>query len=490
MSFFSLRFLILIAIAFVIYYLLPREYRYIDLLVTGVIFYASWSVKYVLVLGCVTGFAYVMAIVLEKTDKNHKRLRKSALFIGVAGIAFVLCVFKFWTLIINGIERIWGVENIQNMGIANIIAPIGLSFFSLVAIGYLVDVYKCRIPSEKNFLEFFLFISFFPTIISGPIERGGNLLKQIKEKRAFNQIVVIKGMRMILWGYFIKILIANRLAVIVNETFESYATRSGFVLLVGAILYGFQLYADFSGYSFIAIGLAAVFGYEITENFRRPYFARSIKEFWSRWHISLSTWLRDYIYIPLGGNRKGRVRKYINLFITFLVSGLWHGSGLTYIIWGGLHAVYQIVEDLINNFRLTHNENKRIRVSRCVGLIHVIVTFILVDFAWIFFRSGSIYEAIHYLSRILFHLIDNPSAELFDIVNSFGIGHTVVVVLECVIWIIVDLIHEHGKSVGEYLSRLKGFARWLIYLVACIAILTGIAYDFGTNASNFIYAAF
>mgnify|MGYP002233398463 FL=1 len=287
----------------------------------------------------------------------------------------------------------------------NIALPIGISFYTLTALGYLIDVYRGKAEAEHNFLRYALFVSFFPQILSGPIERSTNLLRQLRDssiKRNWNTERIASGFITMLWGFFLKLVIADRIAVIADTTFGRPECYGTFGLVLGAVSYGIQIYCDFSSYSLIALGAAKTLGFDLINNFETPYFAQSVTEFWHRWHISLSTWLRDYVYISMGGNRCSKWRQYWNILVTFMVSGLWHGANWTFFIWGALHGIYQILEKelrpvirKINGYCHTKTASFGYRFAKAA------VTFALVDFAWIFFRADSVKQALHYVKRMI-----------------------------------------------------------------------------------------
>lgn len=300
-------------------------------------------------------------------------------------VFFILCI------VLNIVALLFFRRSTATLGFV----PVRISFYTLQAIGYLIDVYRGRITAERNPVRYAVFVSFFPTVLSGPIQRGTDLLPQLKEGRDFDYDKAHTGLYYLLWGYLLKLVMSNRLGALVGFAYDRYDTMPGAVMLWATVLYAVQLYCDFAGYSALAIGTGRVLGFDLCENFAQPYFAVSIKDFWNRWHISLSSWLRNYIYIPLGGNRKGRARKYVNLMITFMVSGLWHGQVVQFFVWGVLHGRYQIAGDMLSG----KNKKEKGFRQRIGGII---VTFVLADFAWIFFRSDSVKQAVSIINSIIF----------------------------------------------------------------------------------------
>ena len=496
MSFFSLQFVLFFLIVFVVYNALPCSYKQYLLLAASYIFYTLFDLKYVFVLLGVTVISYILAINIAKDSKY----KTAYLSVGIVCITALLVFFKFWNYFFIAAERIFGTHEIMASGAAVILAPIGISFFSLEAIGYMVDVYKGKVDAEHDFFKYALFISFFPKVLSGPIERSTNLLKQIQEGVKFDYDKVKHSFLLILWGCFMKLLIANRLAVIVDAAFKSYNEQTGFTMLIAVIIYGIQLYVDFAGYSNIAIGLAGTFGYTLMDNFIQPYFALNVRDFWRRWHVSLSSWLRDYIFIPLGGSRNGQFRRYINLLITFLVSGLWHGTGLHFVVWGLVHGLFQVCSVIIDKLRprtlssrkMDHNgvDFREEYYSFSSRLVKALITFALVDFAWLFFRADSVGSAFEILHKI----VAEPEVGRTIIDGLWLAGVKVkmggLLIAELLLLFIVDLCHERNVKVSDWIDKQDKWFRWTIYVALALFIIIGMIRDYGIDASTFIYATF
>ncbi|MCR8912332.1 MULTISPECIES: MBOAT family O-acyltransferase [unclassified Barnesiella] len=330
---------------------------------------------------------------------QEQKWRKTALVSGIVinlGILFFYKYYEFAGSLITDFFSWFGI------GISipqwNVLLPVGISFYIFQAVGYAVDVYRGTIKAEKNFIVYALFISFFPQLVAGPIERARNMLPQFKEKHKFSYENFDRGLRWMLWGFFMKLCVADRISTYVDAVYNNYMEHSGTSLLLATFFFTFQIYCDFAGYSLIAIGSSRIMGFHLMENFHRPYFSRSIKEFWRRWHISLSTWFKDYLYIPLGGNRVSHWRHLWNLFVTFLVSGIWHGANLTFVLWGTLHGLYQVVG--IEKNRLL----PQVKAPRKLhAVLNCLVTFVLVMFAWIFFRTNDLHSAFEIIGRIFTH---------------------------------------------------------------------------------------
>jgi len=343
MVFNSYDFLIFFPIVTLIYFLIPHKVRYIWLLIASYFFYMCWNVKYSLILLFSTFVTYVSGLLItraNKIDDEKRRVKKKKMWVALSFIInlAILFLFKYFDFAIDNINAILSCLNIKVLIPSfDLVLPVGISFYIFQALSYTVDVYRNEIDAEKNFLKYALFVSFFPQLVAGPIERSKNLLNQIYERHYFDAQRVKDGLLLMIWGGFQKIVIADRVAVVVDTVFNNFPTYQGMYIIVATVLFAIQIYCDFSGYSTIATGAAKVMGFELMENFNAPYFSMSVSEFWRRWHISLSSWFKDYLYIPLGGNRKGKLRKYINIMIVFLVSGLWHGAEWSFIVWGALN---------------------------------------------------------------------------------------------------------------------------------------------------------
>lgn len=338
MVFNSMEFLTFFPIVVCIYYLIPLKYRYIWLLISSYYFYYSCSPKYVMLLLGTTLITYGCGRIISFIEKRGKTNRvinwkKITLAICVVVNLMPLFFYKYLDFFLININRVVNVENSLLWGM-NLLLPIGISFYTFQALGYVIDVYRGEIEAEKNLLKYGLFVSFFPLLLSGPIERAKNMLTQIENPARFNVMNIKSGLLSVAWGLFLKIVVADRIAIHINPMFKDYMQFDGMVLLFVAVLFAFQIYCDFAGYSYMAIGTAQILGYRVKANFAMPYMATNVQDFWRRWHISLTSWFRDYVYISLGGNRRGKVRKYINNMVVFLVSGLWHGAGWKYIAWG------------------------------------------------------------------------------------------------------------------------------------------------------------
>ena len=385
-----------------------------------------------------------------------------------------LLVFKYYNFINNSIsEGLAAIGFHFSLPGLNWAIPIGISFFTFQAVGYMLDVYHGRIMAEKDLADYLLFVSFFPSILSGPINKASLVLPQIKNLRPyFDYDKALKGLKLLLWGMFMKVVVADRVGLYVDTVLPSYMNYNGITCFAASVFYTIQIYADFAGYSLMAIGVGKVLGFELTENFRRPYFSVSITEFWHRWHISLSTWLKDYVYIPLGGSRCSKLRNYWNIFVTFLVSGIWHGANWTYIVWGCMHGILQIIEKALGLNKLKV-ENGWVKALR------IVITFLVVNFAWIFFRMPTIGDACGVIGRIF----DFNQSMTLDI----GSRHIfVLMILGTIILFIKDLLDEYTPTKLRLFDNNNRLLRWVAYVsVIVLIMLTGVF-----DAGQFIYANF
>lgn len=494
MLFNSYEFLIFFPIVVLLYFIIPRKTRYIWLLISSYYFYMCWNPKYALLIAFSTFITYLSGRLLDRyKETKHKKWVVAGSF--VINLA-ILVVFKYSDFLLQNINAILaktGVSLIERP--FDIILPVGISFYTFQALSYTMDVYRGEIKAEKNLLKYALFVSFFPQLVAGPIERSKRLLVQIEglaEKKLWNYKRITEGLMLMLWGFFLKLMIADRIAILVDEVFDSYYKYGTIVLAVAAGAFAIQIYCDFSSYSTIAIGAAKVMDFELMENFNTPYFARSIQDFWRRWHISLSTWFRDYLYIPLGGSRCGKVRKYFNLMVTFLVSGLWHGANWTYVLWGGLHGLYQIIGDLtkpvkekINQICKTKTESFGYKIGQ------VVITFVLVTFAWIFFRADSVTNAFSYIKR-MFTKFD-PWTFFDQSIYTLGLDRVEMnILLASLIALLMVSILQYIKSqrFELFLSEQCIWFRWLVIFALLAAIAIYGKYGPNVDAQAFIYFQF
>lgn len=497
MLFNSLNFLIFFPIVTLIYFVIPHKIRYIWLLVCSYYFYMCWNAAYALLLFVSTFITWLSGLAIGNIVKNEKDDANRQQSKGIVAISFILnltilAFFKYAGFAVNSVNQLFQAVGIQFVvPKVDVLLPVGISFYIFQALSYTVDVYRGDVKVEKNLLKYMVFVSFFPQLVAGPIERSSRLLEQFYEKHSFDFERVCRGLMIMLWGFFQKLVVADRLAVLVNQVFLYNSYYSGIEIIVAVMFFAVQIYCDFAGYSNIAIGASQVMGFELMENFRQPYLANSVSDFWRRWHISLTSWFRDYLYIPLGGNRKGKLAKYRNIMIVFLTSGLWHGANWTYVVWGGLNGLFQVIADLTKKPRQKLKAFFKIRQeSGSWRILSTVITFILVDFTWIFFRADSMADAFQIISRIFSQfnpwvLVDGTLYTLGLSQVDFWIG-----ILSIAVLLTVDIVHERGVKIRSWVLQQNLWFRWSIYLGAIFFILIFGFYGPNYDASQFIYFQF
>ncbi|MCZ8090643.1 MBOAT family O-acyltransferase [Flavobacterium sp.] len=484
MLFNSINFAIFLPIIFFLYWFVINKnlkLQNILLLVSSYFFYACWDWRFLFLLFFSTFLDYFTGIKMQ--ESSNQKSKQFWFWLSIIINLGFLGVFKYYDFF-----AISFAEALSNFGIKvnpltlNIILPVGISFYTFHGLSYVIDIYNEKIKPEKNFVEYAVFVSFFPLLVAGPIERATHLLPQIKVKREFNYSKVVDGMRQILWGLFKKIVIADSCANFANEIFKNQHDYSGSTLILGALFFSFQIYGDFSGYSDIALGTARLFGIDLLKNFAFPYFSRDIAEFWRRWHISLSSWFKDYLYVPLGGSEGGTLKRIRNTFIIFIVSGFWHGANWTFIIWGLLNAFY-ILPLIICKKNRTNLDivAKGKKLPSLQEIFSILITFILTVFAWIFFRSESVGLAMDYIFEIF-------SISTFTIPYFSGIGTSLPVIFFVLLFFTIEWIgRENEFAIQKIGLQWKRVFRWGFYSFLVITI-----YYFSFNSSNqqFIYFQF
>lgn len=397
MLFNSFQYIVFLPIVFTIYWCSASKNRWIILLLSSYYFYMCWNAKYLVLILLITILSYGSAILIE-SERIFKK-RKALLILLIIFCLAILFVFKYYNFFIDIIGKLILPLSVDlSHTYLDLLLPVGISFYTFQAIGYVIDVYNGTISAEHHFGYYAAYISFFPQLVAGPIERTSSLLPQLKEEHAFCEQRAISGVKKMLWGYYKKLVIADNLSLYVNRVYENLGDYTGFDLLIVVFFFSIQIYCDFSGYSDIAIGTARLLDIELVENFRGPYISSSIKEFWERWHISLSTWFKDYVYIPLGGNRCSKLREYYNLIVTFLISGLWHGANITFVVWGLVHGLAQVIEK--NFSRHVLHSQICFKQSKIVICLKTILVFIFCCFAWVLFRANSISDASYVITHV------------------------------------------------------------------------------------------
>ena len=471
MIFNSFNFIVMFPLIFLLYYAIPAKYtkgRNMFLLLVSYLLYLQWKPVYALILLGVTAVTYYAAIEVENS-KHPKRILTAGVLVALLPLAF----FKYFNFINDSISQALSIVGLNfHLAGLNWAVPIGISFFTFQALGYLWDVYYKRDKAEHDFLTYALFVSFFPSILSGPINKASLVIPQLKQLRPyFDYSKAVEGLKMLLWGMFMKVVVADRVALYVDTVLPSYENYTGLSCFVASTLYTIQIYADFAGYSLMAIGVGKVLGFELTENFHRPYFAVSVTDFWHRWHISLSTWLKDYIYIPMGGSRCSKLRNYWNIFVTFLVSGIWHGANWTFIVWGCIHGICQIVEKMLGQQKCNYGWLGK--------SVKIVITFLLVNFAWIFFRMPTLADACGVIGRIFDPSL--PMTVYIDLIPNLPFT-----ILGVGLLAMKDIRDEFMSGRFLLMNNKSKFVRWLTYIVLLVLIMiTGV---FG--ADQFIYANF
>ena len=486
MLFNSLEFLCFFPIVCLVYFLIPHKYRWVWLLVSSYVFYMGWNAAYALLLLFSTTVTWLTGLAVDRCIVAKRR--KVFLGLGIAINLSILFVFKYFGFFMETLYSLWDALGVKYSEVQlSLVLPVGISFYTFQAIGYCVDVYRKQTPVQTNFGKYALFVSFFPQLVAGPIERSYNLIPQFEEKHTFSTQRTASGLRLMLWGFFKKIVIADTVCVAVNRVYNNVEEFKGLPLIFATFLFTIQIFCDFSGYSDIARGCARIMGFRLMLNFDHPYFSTSIREFWQRWHISLSTWFKDYVYIPLGGNRKGKHRTSLNLLITFLVSGLWHGANWTFIAWGGFHAALQIIERYTKGFfdklaAITKLE----QVPKLRTIIKTVITFGLVCFGWIFFRANSMHDAIYVITN-LFNIHDFSASGIYTMLKLMFDTRAEVyrLLLTLPVFLLASFIDKKWK-INRIIMKFGSELRFAVYVLIVTYILLAARAD----VQDFIYFQF
>lgn len=482
MLFNSLHFVFFFPLVVAIYFSIPQRYRWGLLLAASYYFYMCWKAEYIFLIILSTVIDYYAANRMGK--QSTRRERRPYLILSLVANLGLLFAFKYFNFFSESVRVLFDSVNIfYDAPAFDLLLPVGISFYTFQTLSYTIDVYRDQRKPERHFGVFALYVSFFPQLVAGPIERSTRLLPQFFEKHEFDYRRVTDGLKLILWGFFKKVVIADRLAVVVDQVYNNPYNYEGVSIIVATYFFAFQIYCDFSGYSDIAIGTAQVLGYDLMQNFRIPYYSKSISEFWKRWHISLSSWFRDYLYIPLGGSRVSKWRWYPNLMITFVVSGLWHGANWTFVIWGGLHGLYLVASILTERTRAGVYRFFNLNVNSFpIRLFRILITFHLVCLAWIFFRANNVTEAWYLVT----HLFSNIQFKFGG--YQLGMPRNEII-LSMVLIGVMEMVHLVQRRIDfrVVLNGQKVWFRWAVYYVAVGCILALGAYN---NSSQFIYFQF
>jgi D-alanyl-lipoteichoic acid acyltransferase DltB (MBOAT superfamily) len=480
MLFNSYEFLIFFPIIVTLYFATPHNWRWLLLLIGSCYFYMCWRPEYIFLMMVPSVIDYYVARRISQTPEQAKR--KKYLMVSLVTNLGLLFAFKYFNFFNESCRALFAQLNLSYaVPAANLLLPVGISFYTFQTLSYTIDVYRGAIQPERHLGKFSLYVTFFPQLVAGPIERSGNLLPQLQSLRyKFDAERVTDGLRLMLWGFFKKVVIADRLAATVNQVYNNPAEYYGLQVALATVFFAFQIFCDFSGYSDIAIGAAKILGVNLMKNFDKPYSAKSISEFWRRWHISLSTWFKDYVYIPLGGNRVIKWRWYYNLFITFLISGLWHGANWTFVIWGALHGFYLIFAIVSRPYKDALIKFVGLnRVPAIFKLGQVATTFALVCLGWLFFRANNLSDALILLKNMFSFA---PLNNVFDLITPGAL------LINLALITILELAHylEADKEFIRSLSSRPALVRWPAYVAVTLAILY-----LGASASQqFIYFQF
>jgi len=477
----SFQFLVFFPAVTILYFWLDVRYRWMLLLAASYYFYMAWKPAYVVLLLAATLINYYAGVKMADATSHHAR--RLYLVLGVSSSLAILFFYKYFNLFNETLRQTFGFLDLSYaIPDLHVLLPVGISFYTFQTLSYTIDVYRGEKEPERHLGIFALYVSFFPQLVAGPIERSTRLLPQFYERHEFDYQRITSGLKLMAWGFFKKLVIADRLAIYVNQVYASPHEFSGPVLVIATVFFAYQIYCDFSGYSDIAIGASRVMGYELMLNFQHPYYAKSIREFWHRWHISLSTWFRDYLYIPLGGNRVGKWRWYYNLFITFVISGLWHGANWTFVAWGALHGFYQVFGIWTADLRArVHQAVGLTRAPRLHGALRLVTTFCLTVFAWIFFRADTIDDAFYVAGHLFEGWLTWPESFSLDMgAYEFRIAVISIFVLEVVHWL------QRRANLIDYVAARPVLLRWSIYYVGMLVILV-----FGVfGGQEFVYFQF
>lgn len=480
MNFNSIVFALFMGIVFCVYWTISDQYRWGVVLAASCCFYLGFGIRFFILLSAITVFSFLTGMVVG-TDRKD-RIRKKVCIFSIMAIVCILLYFKYAAFLIQSMNTLLKFTTIHLHPFAQkIVLPVGISFYSFKALSYVIDVYKGKNP-ERNLGKYAAYMFFFPEIASGPIDRADCLLPQLTKNHQFSYCNISYGLKLTAWGLFKKIIVADTLAFYVDWVYGAYENFSGFSFLLISFFFTVQIYCDFSGYSDMAIGLARMLDIEVKENFKCPYFSTSVQEFWRRWHISLSTWFRDYLYIPLGGNRKGEIRKNINILITFLVSGLWHGASWTFVFWGSLHGAVQVLENVFTRLFPSQRHN-----GLGKQILKAVLVLMFCNFAWIFFRADTIEQAGYMLIH-MFDGINHPiqylmTAQRSLIIDIFTFSKICIIILLVFLFDMINI----KKDVIDCISKQRIIVRWSIYAVFSFVIIVFLPVAPGTD---FLYFQF
>ena len=494
MEFHSFQYLLFFLVVYTIYIVLPNKFRYIWLLAASYFFYYCANARYVPLLLGITLLAWLSGIGIEQAQRRNKTVMAKRLFVLTIILDLgILCYFKYTGFLLDNLKHFTTLFQTNTLSaIKDILPPLGISFIIFQSVSYTADVYKQTIPAERNAIKFAFYLAFFPKLVSGPIERAGTIIEQLRSPIRLHLADLKEGLSLILMGLFLKLVLSDNIAAVINPVFASWQDYSGLQIALALALFAFQIYGDFGGYSYIALGSARILGFQLSNNFESPFHAESVSEFWTRWHITLNNWLRDYLYIPLGGNRKGTLRKYVNTMIVFLLSGLWHGAEWTFVIWGGLNGLYIIAENVMKSTcKKAHRHGSSAEDRFSTHLRRRVITFLLFDFALLFFSMPNLSSAL----SMIRHCVTQPGIrelfnfgflDLFPDIKTFA-----VITLSLLILLWTDtIIYREKISYTTFFFRQSSAFRWLVSIMAlCMIIFFG-AYGDTYEQTQFIYFQF
>ena len=500
MNFNSAEFFIFFPCAVTVYYLIPCRFRNIWLLICSYVFYMAWNPVYILLLMATTLVTYASGILLSslKDKEGSEGKRKAVVALSLVINLSMLIYFKYTGFLLTSVNRlinaISGVSPINTDFAMSIVLPVGISFFIFQALSYTIDVYRGNVEAEKNIIDYALFVSFFPQLVAGPIERSGNLLTQIramKKEKLYDYQGIIRGLILMAWGFFMKMAIADRLSMITDPVFDDHGNYGAGMLVLSAVSFTIQIYCDFAGYSMIAIGAARVMGVKLMENFNTPYLSGNVRDFWNRWHISLSSWLRDYLYFPLGGSRCSKKRTYFNLMVTFLISGLWHGAAAKFIVWGGIHGLLQVFSRACGPAFERVGKLLKIKEGLVIAFVRVVINFAVVTFAWIFFRADSLKLALDYIIN-MFNL-----REIYGFIRDRGYTQLItdrnlaVTGIAVLILTLVDLIkYKTDMRPDDLLMKMPYPVRAILLMMLIFFVIIFGQYGSDVYVKPFVYFQF
>lgn len=469
MLFNSFHFIYFIVLLFPLYWIMPQRFRWMVMLVASYYFYMCWNYNYMVLILFTTLVSYLAAIKIENT--SNKALQKRFLYGSIFSSLSVLFFFKYYNFFSEAINTTV-LQSSTQIPLMNWLLPVGISFYTFETLSYTIDVYHNKLKAERNFGIYALFIAFFPKLVAGPIERSENLLPQFRRIQQLKRTNIIQGTKYIILGFFMKLVVADRLSLYVDSVYNNVNSHHGLTMWLATFCFSFQILCDFAGYSTIAKGIAKWFDFDLMLNFNRPYMALSFSEFWKRWHISLSSWFRDYVYIPLGGNKIGVSRRYSNLLITFLVSGLWHGANWTFLVWGGLHGLYLIIENLVSNPKM----NALLADYLSLRIVKRVFIFVAVSIAWVFFRANTVSDAIVILTKAI--QIDR---NVFLEAKTLFYGSIAIAIL-----VVLDIFAERKGKDNVLQNEACSFGIIALFVALVIAIFYLGVFDGG----QFIYFQF